>query len=193
MKEKTQAKGKDKNNENENELELEEHTYSEEERENQEENAVKGIMNEEAYKKYTSLLTKMSEAKNLNRQAVKEENIRNNDPNYEKNQNQLEYKANREKLKRNLLEQGVPENKLFTLDPINKAENQIRKNLEKKHKATFGWDAFNTDSIYRAHEKRVNKMPFDSNLYEKNKANPELGFKVTEERKQLLKGDIDLQ
>jgi hypothetical protein len=29
----------------------------------------------------------------------------------------------------------------------------------KKPKETFGWDVFNTDSLYKAYEKRINKLP----------------------------------
>lgn len=30
---------------------------------------------------------------------------------------------------------------------------------DKPAKESFGWDVFNQDSIYRAYEKRVNKIP----------------------------------
>jgi hypothetical protein len=34
-----------------------------------------------------------------------------------------------------------------------------QKKREKKPKETFGWDIFNTDSLYKAYEKRINKLP----------------------------------
>jgi hypothetical protein len=34
-----------------------------------------------------------------------------------------------------------------------------QKKRDKKPKESFGWDIFNTDSLYKAYEKRINKLP----------------------------------
>ena len=34
-----------------------------------------------------------------------------------------------------------------------------QKKRDVKQKETFGWDVFNTDSLYKAYEKRINKLP----------------------------------
>ena len=34
-----------------------------------------------------------------------------------------------------------------------------KKRDEKQPKESYGWDIFNTDSVYRAYEKRINKIP----------------------------------
>ena len=36
---------------------------------------------------------------------------------------------------------------------------QKQKKRDQKQKETFGWDVYNTDSLYKSYEKRVNKLP----------------------------------
>jgi hypothetical protein len=38
------------------------------------------------------------------------------------------------------------------------AQSKARKR-DKPAKESYGWDVFNKDSVYRAYEKRVNKIP----------------------------------
>jgi hypothetical protein len=52
---------------------------------------------------------------------------------------------------------------------------------------------FNTDTLYRAHEKRLNHMPFDKNAYESQMNDPVKALNITEERKALLQNDINEQ
>lgn len=36
---------------------------------------------------------------------------------------------------------------------------KLKKREKKKPEESFGWDVFNTDSLYKAYEKRINKLP----------------------------------
>jgi hypothetical protein len=176
-------------NRNDDDLDLDE-----DDEDDKEEQLLKEQMGEEAYKRFLELKLKMNEAKNSNRQAVKEEILRSQNPNYEKDMKRDEYIKKKEQLKEAMLNQGVPEDKLYTLDTINKCEYLNSKMLKKKKNSTFGWDAFNVDSLYRAYKKRLKKMPFDKDLYDEQQDNPEIGVNnITEERKRLLINEVEEQ
>mmetsp|Transcript_37600 Transcript_37600/g.100053 ORF Transcript_37600/g.100053 Transcript_37600/m.100053 type:complete len:180 (-) Transcript_37600:109-648(-) len=44
-----------------------------------------------------------------------------------------------------------------------------KQNKKEKGKAAFGWDIFNQDSLYKAHKKRVARVPVDRAAYEEAK------------------------
>jgi hypothetical protein len=55
------------------------------------------------------------------------------------------------------------------------------KRKKKKNNATFGWEVFNDDSLFRGYEKRVKKLPGADMLAEMSK----------EEKLELLVGDLN--
>merc|ERR1712232_1136552 len=65
----------------------------------------------------------------------------------------------------------------------------------------FGWDVFNQDSLYNAHNKRLKSMEFDEEAYKKQQAEveaqgssvmvPGFGFQATEEAKDRLRDAMD--
>jgi pre-mRNA-splicing factor SYF2 len=104
-----------------------------------------------------------------------------------------EYRELKLQEKNKFVESGVPEDKLYALEPINRAENRMKKMLNKKKNERFGWDVFNTDSLYRSYKKRLITMPIDRDLYEQQMKDPSKVPEVTEQRKHLLNADIVAQ
>ena len=149
---------------------------------------------EDFMKQYYLLKSKITEAKNLNNKAVIEENTNVQDVDKVRKLKRQEWLQEREKTKKKLIEQGVPENKLYTLESIHRNELQKEQALKKAKNETFGWDVFNNEAYYRAHKKRLRDMPFDKELYEEQMKNGIDMSKIdTEERKNLLKNDIEQQ
>jgi peptidyl-prolyl isomerase G (cyclophilin G) len=160
-----------------------------EDEEEAEENKMRERMGEDKFNKYMDLKSKINVAKNLNIEAVKEENLKFQDPHWEKKMSQKEYMKMRNLQKDRLIEQGVPEEKLYTQDTINKCEFKNKKDIKKLKNSSFGWDVFNTDSLYRAYKKRLVTMPFDKTLYEKQMEDPSIALETSDERKNLLIAD----
>ena len=149
---------------------------------------------EDFMKQYYLLKSKITEAKNLNNKAVIEENTKVQDVDKARKLKRQEWLQEREKTKKKLIEQGVPENKLYTLESIHRNELQKEQAMKKAKNETFGWDVFNNEAYYRAHKKRLRDMPFDKELYEEQMKNGIDMSKIdTEERKNLLKNDIEQQ
>lgn len=184
-----------------NESEDEDSEEEEEEDEIDEAEIKKSISNiknekdkEDFMKQYYLLKSKITEAKNLNNKAVIEENTNVQDVDKARKLKRQEWLQEREKTKKKLIEQGVPENKLYTLESIHRNELQKEQALKKAKNETFGWDVFNNEAYYRAHKKRLRDMPFDKELYEEQMKNGIDMSKIdTEERKNLLKNDIEQQ
>ena len=149
---------------------------------------------EDFMKQYYLLKSKITEAKNLNNKAVIEEKTNVQDVDKARKLKRQEWLQEREKTKKKLIEQGVPENKLYTLESIHRNELQKEQAMKKAKNETFGWDVFNNEAYYRAHKKRLRDMPFDKELYEEQMKNGIDMSKIdTEERKNLLKNDIEQQ
>jgi hypothetical protein len=169
---------------------------SEDEQEKEEENVINKIkekMGNAGVKKFQELKAKINEVRNLNMKAVQEENLKSQDPEWDKKQMREEYKQSRNELKDKMLQQGIPEDKFYSLQSINKSEIRNSKNEKKQKSATFGWDVFNTDSLFRAYKKRIKNMPFDKALYEDQIKDPQISSEISEERKNLLNMDIEEQ
>lgn len=110
-----------------------------------------------------------------------------------KKQIRKDYLKSKEQNKEKLLQQGIPENKFYALESINKCEYVNKKEGKKDKNSVFGWDVFNTDAYFRAYKKRLRNMPFDNELYKDQLENPEKVLEITNERKHLLNADIILQ
>jgi len=64
---------------------------------------------------------------------------------------------------------------------VEESERLEKKTKQKeKHKAAFGWDVFNADTLYKAHRKKEKAMTIDMESYERQKA--ELGDKFYDPR-----------
>ena len=70
-------------------------------------------------------------------------------------------------MEHSLEERGLNKNKKYLFETAIAANRQDKKRNKKakakdkatKDGATFGWDMYNTDSLYKAYDKRVNKIP----------------------------------
>lgn len=188
----------DNNNKKESEDDDSEEEEEDEIDEAQIRNSISNIKNEkdkdDFIKHYYLLKSKITEAKNLNNKAVIEENTNVQDIEKARKLKRQEWIQEREKTKKKLIEQGIPENKLYTLESIHRNELEKEKEIKKAKNESFGWDVFNNEAYYRAHKKRLRDMPFDKELYEEQMKNGIDMSKIdTEERKNLLKNDIEQQ
>lgn len=193
----------DKNSIDEESSEEEDEEENEEDEEKKEDvnklkSFISSIKNEKEQKefedKYYKLKAQITAAKLLNNNAVKEENANLQDVDKAKKLKRQEWLIEREKTKKKLNSQGIPENKLYTLDSIHKSEMIKEQLLKKAKNETFGWDVFNNEAYYRAHKKRLRDMPFDKELYDDQMKNGIDMKKIdTEERKNLLKNNIEMQ
>jgi len=85
-----------------------------------------------------------------------------NDPNYERKKAKEEYFLQQRLTERELESKGIDKSKNYLFEPAIQAEKLQSGRKRKKNKGNkeaYGWEVFNTDSLYRAYEKRVNKMP----------------------------------
>lgn len=165
----------------------------EEENENDTLNLIKSKLGDSGLKKFIDLKSKINEVRNLNMKAVQDENIKSQDPEWEKKKIKEEYNKNRIQINERMKELGIPEDKFYTLNSILKCESSNQRDMKKKKNATFGWDVFNTDTLYRAYKKRLKHMPFDKTLYEDQLSDPRKATEVSDERKHLLNADIEQQ
>lgn len=115
-------------------------------------------MSSDMEKRLFELKLKMNKAKQLNNQAVVSEKQREADPKWFLKQKDSSGEA--------------PQ--YATVDPsealLNEtAETALMKTKKKKSNETFGWDVFNEDSLYRAHDKRVNEIGFYPDAYLRQK------------------------
>ena len=113
-------------------------------------------MSNDIEKRLFELKLKMNKAKQLNNQAVLAEKKREADPKWYLKQKSED--TNAEEVNE-VAEKFLNET----------AETASLKTKKRKTNETFGWDVFNEDSLYRAHDKRVNEMGFYPDAYERQK------------------------
>jgi hypothetical protein len=94
-------------------------------------------------------MLKMNAALKLNNKAVIDEQLRLNDPHFERRQAREDWFDQKQKT-------VIKGKEHMTVSAISTHKNKKR---DKPTKESFGWDMFNIDSIYKAYEKRVAKIP----------------------------------
>lgn len=191
----------DKKDDNKNDKSENESEISESDSENSNKNLNKNNVNKDVLKEYDSILLKINEAVNLNTKAVNlnnylqvNDNLNNNlDNNYYK-RNNSEWNHQQEENKNILMAKGIPENKKYLLESINKCEKRKNYLKKKKQREINSNDLFNSDTYYRAYKKRLKDIPFDKELYDEQMKN---GLKIkmvqNETKKELLKSNIEAQ
>ena len=107
----------------------------------------------------------MNEAMKQNNKAVLEEQERLNDPMYERRKTKEEYFKDQRLSERDLEQKGIEKSKKYLFETAIQAEKHGTKKKKRadKDREAYGWDVFNTDSLYKAYEKRVKKIPKNSN------------------------------
>merc|ERR1719356_1251716 len=125
----------------------------------------------------------MNQSRVKNNKEVVEEQKRNSDPDYAKRQADLRHKralqdesGGGKEGKSGDADQTdekqpgtLPKGKDYLNDTVKKVELQAAKK-KKGNPDAFGWDVFNQDSLYRAHDKRLKHMEFDEKAYEEQQA-----------------------
>ena len=113
-------------------------------------------------KRKAELQLKINQAMKLNNKAVLEEQQRMTDPHYERKKAKEEFFVEQRMTERDLETKGIDKSKSYLFEPAIQAEKQQtgrKRKRNKESKEAYGWEVFNTDSLYRAYEKRVKKMP----------------------------------
>merc|ERR1712129_177730 len=96
---------------------------------------------------------------------------------------------------------ALPKGKDYLNDTLEKVELREAKKGKKGSPDTFGWDVFNQDSLYRAHDKRLKHVVFDEQGYKEQQEKIEsgqssamvdgFGMQPTEEAKDRLRDAMD--
>lgn len=81
------------------------------------------------------------------------------------------YEDNKKRWQDQLQSAGISAKEAYRLETSEQAERKYKK--QKKKDESFGWDAYNQDSTYRAYEKRTEKLVPDMQAYEKMKEGDE--------------------
>jgi len=160
------------------------------------------------------LRMRMNQGRAKNNKEVVEEQKRNSDPDYARRQAEGRHKraladdlgGNKGKGKAEDADDAaerpgaVPRGKEYLNDTVEKCEMRDAKK-KKGNPDAFGWDVFNQDSLYRAHDKRLKHLAFDEKAYQEQKAKAEtqgdaamaagFGFQPTEEGKERLQEAMD--
>ena len=143
---------------------------------------------DEKAKRLHELKLKMNQARKLNNQAVIEENERINNPSFDRNRKRKEWQEQQNDISGILDKKGVAKDKHYLTDTAAKA-NKLKKRDKKKN--TFSWDVFNDDTIYRAYDKRTEKLNKDE--IEESNLNDEDKKKLEQERVDRLVEDLEQQ
>ena len=127
----------------------------------------------------------MNEAKKLNSLAVLEEEKKAVDPYYEKNKKKEITKQKQERKKQELVQKGFETNQAYMQSS---AKQQLSTAPKDKHNTSdnFGWNIFNTDTLYSAYEKRCAGIAFNEEDYKAQMQNPDEQFQPSEEALQRL-------
>ena len=113
-------------------------------------------------KRKAELQLRINSAVKMNNKAVLEEQQRLTDPLYERKKAKEEFFKDQRLTERDLESKGIDKDKKYLFETAIQAEKQQGSRKRKRNKGSkeaYGWEVFNTDSLYRAYEKRVNKMP----------------------------------
>ena len=81
---------------------------------------------------------------------------------YERKKAKEEYFKEMRLTERDLENKGIDKDKKYLFETAIQAEKNVgtkKRKRNKESKEAYGWDQFNTDSLYKAYEKRVRKMP----------------------------------
>lgn len=147
------------------------------------------------------LRLRMNQGRASNGKEVVEEQKRSADPDYGKKKAEARHKRSLEAAEGQEGADAVPalpEGKAYLLDTLESTEMREAKK-KKKHPDAFGWDVFNQDSLYRAHDKRLVHIQFDEKAYNQQKEQLQedqpmfagFGFKASEEAKDRLSAAMD--
>mmetsp|Transcript_417 Transcript_417/g.1424 ORF Transcript_417/g.1424 Transcript_417/m.1424 type:complete len:464 (-) Transcript_417:106-1497(-) len=153
----------------------------------------------EQERRLMELRMKMNACRTSNNKEVLEEKKRFTDPDYAKKKAVEDRKEKNEKKEADgKATASIPEGKEYMLDTAERAETREAKRKRGDPNA-FGWDVFNQDSLYRAHDKRLKHMKFDKNSYkdqedhetEDQPAFAGFGHKATDAQKDRLAQAMD--
>jgi len=121
------------------------------------------------------LRLKMNAGRASNSKEVVEEQKREADPNYSRKKADQNHKRSMEQaagdggVGEGEKPGALPKGKDYLNDSIETVEMKASKK-KKGNPDAFGWDVFNQDSLYRAHDKRLTHMHHDAKAYEEQQA-----------------------
>jgi hypothetical protein len=82
-------------------------------------------------------------------------------------------------MEKDLKNKGLNVDKKYLFETAVQAEKTKRKK-KKTRQETYGWDVFNTDSLFKAYEKRVKKLPGEELATDKSKLVDHMAKEVEE-------------
>jgi cyclophilin family peptidyl-prolyl cis-trans isomerase len=113
-------------------------------------------------RKLFELRMRMNKGRKMNTDEAKQEKQR-EDPNFEKKRKREEWKERSAAKKKAMLARGEDPEKAYLNQTVEHCEVLSKKKKKKdKHKASFGWDVFNEDALYKAYKKRLKNLPDQS-------------------------------
>jgi hypothetical protein len=71
-----------------------------------------------------------------------------------------------ERMENDLKQQGLDKDKKYLYETAIQAE-KLNKRKKKPKNESYGWDVFNSDSLYRAYDKRTKKLPGETIMNDK--------------------------
>ena len=102
----------------------------------------------------------MNVGRKENMSEVKEEFLRFSDPSYKKKKRKEEWNKYKETRKQEMIERGDSKATLYINESADRAQAKHNKKTAKKRKqAAFGWDVFNSDTLFKAYERRLDNLP----------------------------------
>lgn len=159
------------------------------------------LVHSEHERRLLNLRMRINQCRNANNKEVIEEQKRAADPEYSKQQAEkrhLRAQARQERAREGMggaaAQAGVlPDGKEYLLDTAEAVEARDKKR-KKGNPEAFGWDVFNQESLYRAHQKRLKTIGFDEEAYNRQKQQEEqdtplfggFGYVASEEQKSRL-------
>ncbi|CAM9367171.1 unnamed protein product [Discosporangium mesarthrocarpum] len=106
------------------------------------------------------LRLKMNKGRRANKRAVKEEYERFNDKGYTAKMKAKEKEEGKKRWEAEMKERGLSKDDAFLVETAAAAEtNRTKAKKKEKHKASFGWDVFNQDALFKGYKKRLNHLP----------------------------------
>ena len=143
---------------------------------------------DERSRKLYDLKLKMNQARMLNNKAVIDENERVSNPQFDRIRKRKEWQEQNDEFMTEIDKKGLTKEKRYLTETVSKTEKMKKRN---KKKITFGWDVFNDEAIYRAYEKRIDKLQRDD--IDTSNLNEEDLKKLEKERLDRLVEDIEAQ
>lgn len=115
------------------------------------------------------LRKRLRAARKLNQAAAQQEQSQKMDNSWKKEGKMETWKNRQTALEEKLDLLGIPIQKKYLLDNVAHVLNRDTQQKKKEKRNVSGWDIFNTDTLLRSYKRRVKKLKFDPEEYQRQK------------------------